>query len=277
MKEFFWKVRRRLDAMPMWQIVALNVGVFAVWMLDFRIPDEIPIDKIVIGGMFLGTGFYLWRRFFGPPSALSASLRRRISEMEALYSESRTAAAQISDSGEVAMEIGRLGDLLAKVRVLSARVEQAEVVLQDARYSEDSAAKEVERLQKAVDAADAKTKPDLLAAFEEARAHQANVGKIRGTRDQLAAAFERFYQLFRRIHSQVLGLRLSQGNAADLVGSIDELAKALAELEAEGQRKAAADAEADAIVDRELAAAKDAEEAKLKALREQASKREKMH
>src|SRR4051812_11810172 len=106
--------------MPLWQIAAINGAILVAWMLDFRVPDEIPIDKVIIGGLFLATGFYLWRRFFGPPGALAASLRRRIAEMETLYSESRSAAAQIPDSGDVAIEVGRLGDLLLKVRALSA-------------------------------------------------------------------------------------------------------------------------------------------------------------
>ena len=110
MASVFSRIRRRLDAMPLWMVAAIDAAVVAVFLFDVRIPDPFKFtDEIVLGGAALATGIYLWKRFFGPPGALSATARRRVAEIEMLFEESREVAKAIPGAGG---EIERMGTLL---------------------------------------------------------------------------------------------------------------------------------------------------------------------
>jgi hypothetical protein len=267
MKAVLSSIRRRLDAMPVWAVLGINALILGLWMIDFQVPDEIPIDKILIGVMFAGTSVYLWRRYFGAPSALAAESRRRLAEIETLFEESKKASASLAGAGGVQVEVERLGALLTRVRQIQKRIEQTELVLQSREYDEVAAKGEVTRLETAVAGASDATKANFSAALMEAQAHLANIQRIKSTRDELGAAFERFFQIFRRIHSQIIGMGLAQGTEGELTSSVDELAKALDEYE----RENVAMAHAEDLVDKELAEAKRAEEERLEKLRASAN------
>ncbi len=228
--------------MPLWAIALGNAAVLALWMVDIRSLDPLPwIDEIVIGAMLGSTTIYLWNRFFGPPTAASADSRRRLAEVESLYEDTKRVPA-------AAAEISRLGALLEKVRAIQARIEQAEVVLATPQYSTEAAATEIARLEAGIAKASAAAKENLEGALAEAKKHAENVARIRVTRDALVAAFERIYQIVRRIHSQVLALGLSQGGDTELSGSVDDLARALEEQE----KDRAATASAEQLLEKEL-------------------------
>lgn len=258
MASVFSRIRRRLDATPLWAIGAVNAGVVAVFLFDVRIPDPFKfMDEIILGSVALGTAIYVWRRFFGPPGVISADARRKVAEIETLFEESRKAAETVPGAGG---EVVRLGSLLEKVRVIEQRLEQAEIVLSSPQYDVRGASQEIDRLAAAVAAAPAgHTRTNLEGALSEAKKHIANIAGIEGTRDELSSAFERIYQLVRRIHSQIVGLGLAQGTERDLSVSIDELAKTLAEYEYEQEEQK----RAEAIVDREIAEAEAKERARL--------------
>ena len=73
---------------------------------------------------------------------------------------------------------------------------------------------------------------DQLSPAEEAILDSVGVA-LAGSRDELSAAFERIYQLVRRIHSHIVGVGLAQGTDRDVATSVDELAKTLGEYEKE--------------------------------------------
>lgn len=250
MASVFTRIRRRLDAMPLWMVAAIDAAVVAVFLFDVRIPDPFKFtDELIIGSVALGTGIYLWRRFFGPPGAMSAAARSKVAEIEMLFDESRRAAQAIPGAGG---EVTRMGTLLAKVKIIEERLEQTEIVLSSPQYDLASAKAEVDRLAAAGAAAsEPHTRANLDGALAEAMKHMENIRSIERTRDELSSAFERVYQLVRRIHSQIVALGLSQGTERDLALSVDELANTLAEYE----REQKALAEAEKIADREIAEA----------------------
>ncbi len=253
MKNALAAIRRRLDSMPLWGVLAADTALLAFWFADLRALDPLPwIDEIFIGTVVAGTSVYLWRRFFGPPSRLAAETRGRLSEIETLFAETRGAAEAIQGADGVSREIARMASLLEQVRAIQVRIENIELVLQTPQYSEGTAASEVARLEASLAAASPAARANLEGALSEARKHVENIARIRATRDELIAAFERIFQLARRIHSQVLGIGLAQGSEADLAGSVDELAKTLGEYETERRRIA----ESEEIVERELAEAR---------------------
>ncbi|HVO29891.1 MAG TPA: hypothetical protein VMV18_04110, partial [bacterium] len=131
MASVFRSVRRRLDAMPLWGVIAIDAVVLGLWLIDFRIPDEIPVDKVLLGGVFLASGVYAWRRYFGPPGALSAAARRKVAEIELLFDECRKASETIPGA---AGEVARLAELLGKVQSIEQRLEQTETVLLSPQY-----------------------------------------------------------------------------------------------------------------------------------------------
>ena len=138
------------------------------------------------------------------------------------------------------------------MKVIEGRLEQTEIVLSSPQYDLRDATAEVDRLAAAVAAAsEPHTRANLDGALSEAMKHAENIRGIGRTRDELSSAFERIYQLVRRIHSQIVGLGLAQGTERDLSVSIDELEKTLAEYEREQVQLA----DAEKIVDREIAEA----------------------
>jgi hypothetical protein len=242
------RLRHRVDAMSLWWVVAFNAAALGVWMADFRFPDPLPVDRILLGGVFLGSAFYLWRRFFGPPTALCAVARRRLAEMELLFHESQDAAKQLPG---LAADVTRLESLVQQVRQIEARIEQTEIVLLKDEYDGDAAAAEVARLEAAVKDAGEGSRTNLEGALAEARKHAGNVAHIKATREELSAAFERIYQLVKRIHSQVAGIGLDQGGS-EFTSSVNDLASTIAEYEKEQD----ALAKAAVMADEEIAAAK---------------------
>lgn len=246
MKRFLTRVRRRLDAMPLWSVAAINAGVLALWLADFRIPDPLPyMDELFVTAVLAGTSLYLWNRWFGPPSALSAETRRRRAEIEQLFEDTRA----ISGATRVSAELARLEELVRRVATIQERIEQTEIVLQDPTYAPGTADAEIARLGKALAASTGGARENLAGALEEARRHRSNIQSIAARRDELVAALERIHQIFRRIHSQVVSVGLSEGNEAAVGESVEELARTLEEYESERRRLE----EAEQIVDRELA------------------------
>ncbi len=246
MKGTLSRIRKRLDAWPVWGVVLLNAGVLALWTVDLRAIDPLPfLDEIFVGGVMAGSAYYLWNRLFGPPTALAAESRRRLAEVETLFGECEAAARGSEIAGA---EVARMSGLLDRVRAIEQRIEQAELVLGTPQYSVGAAEAEVARLERAHAEASDAARPHLAGALEEARRHRENIGRIRATRDELGAAFERIFQLVRRIHSQILGLGLTDGASAELASSVSELGATLDAYERD--RKAAE--EAAALVDREL-------------------------
>lgn len=230
MKGALSSIRRRLDTFPLWGVVLLNVGLVAVWVGNLRIPDPIPVvDELILGGIVAASAVYTWRRIFGPPSALAAEKRRRLAEVGILHDEIVKAAETAGVSGEVS----RIRALLDGIKKIQARIEQIEVVLASPQYSRPSAEAEVARLQAEVDRTVGAAKANLAAALMEAQEHVQNIDRVRSTRDELSAAFERTFQIVRRIHSQVIGIGLAQGTKSDLTSSVDELARTVYEWEAE--------------------------------------------
>ena len=247
MRKALASIRRRLDAVPLWAVGLLNLGVVAAWFVDFRFIDPLPfLDEIAITGVLAASALYTWRRAFGPPTALAAEKRRRLAEVELLYEEIRKAAG----AAGVGSDVERLAELLEGIRKVEARIEQAELVLATPQYSVPAAAAEVARLKAEAGSAVGAAKADLEAALTEAERHADNIARVRGTRDELSAAFERVFQIVRRIHSQVIGLGLSQGTRDDVASSVDELAKTIDEYERD--RRSLEDAER--LVDQELEA-----------------------
>lgn len=242
MKSVISRIRRRLDTIPLWAVALGWVGVMGLWMIDIRSLDPLPfLDEIFFTVVTGATALYVWNRMFGPPTATSAESRRRLAEVESLYEDAKRVPAAAS-------EMVRLGTLLEKVRAIQGRIEQAEIVLASPQYSTASAAAEIARLEAELARASDAAKANLEGALAEARKHAENVARIHGTRDTLKAAFERTYQIIRRIHSQVLALGLAQGGETELSGTVDELARALEEQEKD--RVASVDAEA--LLEREL-------------------------
>lgn len=232
--------------MPLWAIALGNLTVLGVWMIDIRTLDPLPyVDEVVIGAMLAGTSLYLWNRYFGPPTPIAADSRRRLAEVEGLYQDTKRAAGSLPAA---ASEIARLGALLEKVRAIEARIEQTEIVLASPQYSTTAAAAEIARLESEVAKAPAAARENLEGALAEAKKHAGNIAHIRATGASLSAAFERIYQIIRRIHSQVLAFGLAQGGETELAGSVDELQKALEEQERE--RQAAVSAES--LLEKEL-------------------------
>jgi hypothetical protein len=228
MKAALSSIRRRLDAVPLWAVGLLDLGILALWLVDFRLPDPIlGLDEIVIGGVLLATGVYTWKRVFGPPSSLAAEKRRRLAEVEILHDEIRKSAGVAGVAGDVA----RLGGLIDGIKKVEARIEQAELVLALPQYSKEAAASEVTRLKSEVEKASDVSRGNLAAALMEAERHVENIDHVRMTRDELSSAFERIYQIVRRIHSQVIGLGIAQGSRDDLASSVDELARTVDEYE----------------------------------------------
>lgn len=249
MKSALSAIRRRLDAMPLWGVLVADAALLALWFADLRALDPLPyVDEIFVGAVVAGTSVYLWRRLFGPPSRLAAETRSRLSEIETLFAETRGAAGAITGADGVSREIARMQSLLDQVRAIQVRIENTELVLQTPQYSEGTAAAEVTRLEASLAAAPPAARANLEGALVEARKHVENIARIRATRDELTAAFERIFQLARRIHSQVLGIGLAQGSESELAGSVDELAKTLGEYETERRRIA----ESEQQVEREL-------------------------
>lgn len=238
--------------MPLWAVLAADAAIVGLWLVDFRIPDPFRYsDEIILGAVGVGTAVYVWRRFFGPPGAISAAARRRVAEIEILFEECRRAAASLPGA---AGEVERLSSLLEKVRVIEERLEQTETVLLSPEYDLSRAAAEVDRLRAQRDSASGATRENLEGAVLEAQKHVENVKAIYGTRDELSAAFERIYQLVRRIHSQIVGAGLAHGQGSALSTSVDELASTLAEYE----REQAVMARAEKIAEKEIAEAEEA-------------------
>lgn len=234
MKQALSSIRRRLDTIPLWAVALLDIGVLAFWLGDLRVPDPVPaVDELVVGGILIASAVYTWRRMFGAPSALAAEKRRRLAEVEVLHDETVKAAAAAGVSGEVS----RIRSLLEGIRRIEARIEQTEVVLATPQYSKSAAEAEVTRLQAEVERAEGGAKANLAAALMEAQQHVQNIDRVRATRDELSAAFERSFQIVRRIHSQVIGIGLAQGSKSDLTSSVDELARTVDEWETERARQ----------------------------------------
>ena len=245
MKGALASIRRRLDSFPLWGVALLDLGLLAFWLVDFRVPDPIfGLDEILIGGVLAATGVYTWRRMFGPPSSLAAEKRRRLAEVETLHGEIKNAAG----TAGVAADVSRLDGLLEGIRKVEARIEQAELVLATPQYSKEAALAEVTRLKAEVEKAGDSARSNLAAALMEAERHVENIDAVRATRDELSSAFERIYQIVRRIHSQVIGLGLSQGSRNDLSVSVDDLARTIDEYEKERVQQE----RAERIVDQEL-------------------------
>ena len=245
MKGALASIRRRLDTFPLWGIALLDLGILAFWLADFRIPEPIMgVDEVLISGVLLASGIYTWRRMFGPPSALAAEKRRRLAEVEVLHGEIKNAAG----TAGVAADVSRLDGLLDGIRTVEARIEQAELVLATPQYSKEAALAEVARLRSEVEKAGDSSRANLAAALMEAERHVENIDAVRATRDELSSAFERIYQIVRRIHSQVIGIGLSQGTRDDLATSVDELARTIDEYEKERFQQE----RAERIVDAEL-------------------------
>jgi len=228
MKGALASIRRRLDSFPLWGVGLINLGVLAFWLADFRVPDPLPgIDEVLIGGIVIASSIYTWRRLFGPPSSLAAEKRRRLAEVEILHDEIKKSAGVAGVAGDVA----RLGELLDGIRKVELRIEQAELVLATPQYSKEAAEAEVARLTGEVERSSDTAKANLAAALMEAERHVENIVAVRKTRDELSSAFERIYQITRRIHSQVIGLGIAQGSRDDLASSVDELAATIDEYE----------------------------------------------
>lgn len=248
MKGAFASVRRRLDAFPLWAIGLLDLGVLAFWLADFRVPDPIPaLDELLVGGILLGSAVYTWNRIFGPPTSLAAEKRRRLAEVEVLHEETKRAAGA---AGAVA-DVSRLEPLIDGIRRIEARIEQAELVLATPQYSLTDAEAEVVRLKGEVEKASVAARANLAAALMEAERHVQNIAAVRSTRDELASAFERIYQIVRRIHSQVIGLGIRQGSREDLASSVEELARTIDEYERERARQERAEAMVEAELEQD--------------------------
>ena len=236
-------IRRRLDAVPLWAVGLLNLGILAVWMADWRLPDPLPgIDEVLVTGILVASAVYTWRRLFGPPSSLAAEARRRLAEVEILHDEIVKAAAAAGVAGEVS----RIKALLEGIRKIEGRIEQAEIVLASPQYARAAAEAEVRRLDAEVARATDGAKANLAAAHMEAQRHLENIDQVRATRDELSAAFERTFQIIRRIHSQVIGIGLSRGSKDDLSSSVDELAKTIDDMEKERLQQERAEKQVDA-------------------------------
>lgn len=228
MKDALASIRRRLDSFPLWGVGLINLGVLAVFLADYRLPDPLPgIDEVLITGLLIASGIYTWKRLFGPPSALAAEKRRRLAEVEILHAEIKQSAGVAG----VAADVARLGELLDGIKKVEARIEQAELVLSTPQYSKEAAESEVTRLKAEVEKASDTSRANLAAALMEAERHLENINGVRKTRDELSSAFERIYQITRRIHSQVIGLGIAQGSRDDLASSVDELAATIDEYE----------------------------------------------
>lgn len=228
MKGALGSIRRRLDAVPLWAVGLLDLGVLALWLVDFRVPDPIMgVDELLIGGVLIASGVYTWKRLFGPPSSLAAEKRRRLAEVELLHGEIAKSAGVAGVAGDVA----RLDGLLDGIKKVEARIEQAEIVLATPQYSKAAAAAEVARLKSEVEKASDGSRANLAAALMEAERHLENIDRVLLTRDELSSAFERIYQIVRRIHSQVIALGIAQGSRDDLASSVDELARTIDEYE----------------------------------------------
>ena len=245
MKGALASIRRRLDSFPLWGVGLVNLGVLAFWLADFRLPDPLPgIDEVLVTGVLVASGVYTWKRMFGPPSSLAAEKRRRLAEVEILHDEIKKSAGVAGVAGDVA----RLGELLAGIQKVEARIEQAELVLATPQYAKEAAEAEVARLKVEVGKASDTARANLAAALMEAERHVENIDGVRKTRDELSSAFERIYQITRRIHSQVIGLGIAQGSRDDLASSVDELAATIDEYE----KDRASLEKAEKLVDAEL-------------------------
>lgn len=249
MKGALARIRRRLDAIPLWAVGLLDLGILAVWLADFRVPDPLPaLDELLIGGVLLATGIYTWRRLYGPPSSLAAEKRRRLAEVEILHGEIRSSAGAAGIAGDVA----RLDDLLDGIKKVEERIEQAELVLATPQYSVMAAKADIARLQSELEKATDASRANLGAALMEAERHLENIERVRATRDELASAFERIFQIVRRIHSQVIGQGIAQDSRDDLASSVEELARTIDEYEKDRAQQERAEKMVDIELEQDL-------------------------